>query len=45
MNIIIGSTEATMMDITFTDAAAHGGLLFAGFFMAAFIYVFITDAL
>ena len=34
-----------MMDITFTDAAANGGLIFAGFFMAAFIYLFFTDAL
>ena len=31
--------------INFTEAAAHGGLLFAGLFMAAFIYIFITDAL
>lgn len=44
MNTTTGNTETTL-DITFTDAAAHGGLLFAGFFMAAFIYVFITDAL
>tara|TARA_B100001287_G_scaffold241951_1_gene217148 strand:+ start:526 stop:639 length:114 start_codon:yes stop_codon:yes gene_type:complete len=33
------------LDITFTDAAANGGLLFAGFFAAMFLYVFITDGL
>ena len=33
------------LGITFTEAAANGGLLFAGFFMAMFLYVFITDAL
>lgn len=37
--------ETITLDITFTDAAANGGLLFAGFFMATFLYVFITDAL
>lgn len=31
--------------INFTEAAANGGLLFAGLFMATFLYVFITDAL
>ena len=31
--------------ITFTEAAANGGLLFASFFMATFLYVYITDSL
>ena len=33
------------MMISFTTAAANGGLIFAGFFFAMFIYVFITDGL
>lgn len=31
--------------ITFTEAAANGALLFAGFFMAMWLYVFVTDEL
>ena len=31
--------------ITFTEAAANGGLIFAGFFMSLFIYVYVTDSL
>ena len=31
--------------ITFTDAAANGMLIFAGFGMAMWLYVFITDTL
>ena len=31
--------------ITFTEAAANGGLLFAGFFMATLLYIYITDTL
>ena len=31
--------------ISFTEAAANGGLLLAGLFGAMFLYVFITDSL
>jgi hypothetical protein len=31
--------------ISFTNAAANGGLLFAGVFAALWLYVFVTDTL
>ena len=33
------------MMVSFTNAAANGGLLLAGLFMALFLYVYVTDAL
>jgi len=31
--------------ISFTNAAANGGLIFAGIFTALWLYVFVTDTL
>jgi hypothetical protein len=33
------------MIISFTNAAANGGLLFAGVLAALWLYIFVTDAL
>jgi hypothetical protein len=31
--------------ISFTESAANGGLILSGFFIALFLYVYVTDAL
>ena len=43
--VVVIRGQGVEVIISFTNAAANGGLLFAGIFAALWLYVFVTDTL